>query len=57
MLRAGLYAALLGAASAASAAAAPYVETPILKIDVVAGKLPPVAERLPKNPLVVKLEG
>ncbi len=38
------------------AAGVPYVETPSLKAEVDAGKLPPVAERLPKNPRVIDLE-
>ena len=36
-------------------AAASYVETPTLEADVAAGKLPPVAERLPRNPRVIDL--
>lgn len=40
-----------------SAHAAPLLETPMLKIEVDAGKLPPIAERLPRSPSVVKLEG
>jgi len=38
-------------------AGAAYVETPMLADEVAAGKLPPVAERLPRSPLVTKLEG
>ena len=36
--------------------AAALVETPILKDDVAAGKLPPVEKRLPQNPRVMPLE-
>ena len=43
--------------TAAGAFAAEYVETPVLKDDVAAGKLPPVSQRLPGAPLVVRLEG
>jgi peptide/nickel transport system substrate-binding protein len=54
LLRASAVAACL---FAGVAQAAPYVETPVLKIDVAAGKLPPVADRLPRNPAVANLEG
>lgn len=50
-------AALAASLFASQAMAAPYVETPVLKIDVAAGKLPPVADRLPRNPAVVSLDG
>ena len=56
-MQAGL---LLAAAAALAAAASPaaaqkrFVEPPALEADVKAGKLPPVAKRLPENPLVVK---
>jgi peptide/nickel transport system substrate-binding protein len=48
----------LAAAAAAGAAAqsAKYVEPPALAEDVKAGKLPPVAKRLPENPLVAKFD-
>jgi len=39
------------------AAAASYVETPMFAAEVAAGKLEPVAERLPRTPSVVKMEG
>ena len=47
--------ALLSAAPAVCALE--YVETPMLKDDVAAAKLPPVGRRLPSTPLVVKLDG
>jgi peptide/nickel transport system substrate-binding protein len=40
-----------------AAAAAGYVETPMFAADVAAGKLPTVAERLPRTPRVMRLEG
>jgi len=42
-------------AVAVPAGAAPLVETPMYEQDVAAGKLPPVAERVPQAPLVVDL--
>jgi len=39
-----------------SAAAQAYVEPPVLKAQVEAGKLPPIEDRLPKTPLTVPLE-
>ncbi len=42
---------------APAAKAVDLVETPILKSDVEAGKLPPVQERMPAEPLVVDLKG
>ena len=48
-------AALLLAAGAA--AAGELVETPMLRDEVAAGKLPPVQERVPRTPLVVVLDG
>src|SRR5262245_50452452 len=33
------------------------VETPMLKEDVAAGKLPPVEKRLPQNPRVMQADG
>jgi peptide/nickel transport system substrate-binding protein len=39
-----------------SGEAAALVETPMLKDDVAAGKLPPVEKRLPQNPRVMVLE-
>jgi len=36
--------------------AAALIETPMLKADVAAGKLPPVEKRLPQNPRVMPLE-
>lgn len=53
LLAVACLAALLRPAFAADA----YVETPVLKEAVAAGKLPPVAERVPRAPLVVALEG
>jgi peptide/nickel transport system substrate-binding protein len=50
-----LLAAALASAAAAAAAQSKYVEPPVLEAEVKAGKLPPVAKRLPENPLVVKL--
>lgn len=44
-------------ALAGAAFSAGYVETPMLKDDVEAGKLPPVSQRLPAAPLVVDLQG
>lgn len=41
---------------ATSALAAQPIETPELAADVAAGKLPPIAERLPKTPLVASFE-
>jgi peptide/nickel transport system substrate-binding protein len=51
-------AAALAAAAAASAAAhtMSYIEPPALAEDVKAGKLPPLARRLPENPLVTKFD-
>ena len=40
-----------------TAAATDYIETAMFADDVAAGKLPPVAERLPATPAVVKLDG
>jgi peptide/nickel transport system substrate-binding protein len=54
-----LFRAILGIAFAGLAAGAAaqmkYVDSPALADDVKAGKLPPVAKRLPENPLVAKL--
>ena len=33
------------------------IETPMLRDDVAAKKLPPVKQRLPENPLVVAMDG
>ena len=52
-LAAGLLTGLL----ALPAGAASFVETPMLADDVAAKKLPPVAERVPKTPLVSKALG
>lgn len=54
MRRVALAAALL---FALPALAATPVETPSLQVEVAAGKLPPVAQRLPAEPLVVTLDG
>ena len=40
-----------------TASAAEYSESPALAGLVAAGKLPPVAERLPQNPYVVAMDG
>jgi len=49
-----LLAALLAGGAAAASAQTKYIEPPAFEADVKAGKLPPVAKRLPENPLVVK---
>ena len=41
--------------SPVAAAQAKFLEPPVLEAEVKSGKLPPVAKRLPENPLVVKL--
>jgi len=46
-----------GAALAGPAAAADYVEPPYFADQVAAGRLPPVAERLPSPPSVADMEG
>jgi peptide/nickel transport system substrate-binding protein len=46
--------AFLAGAAPPAAAQAKFIETPIFAEDVKAGKLPPVAKRLPETPLVVK---
>ena len=46
---------LFGCTGVASAQAPTPRETPYLEADVKAGKLPPVAERLPKNPRIIDL--
>jgi len=48
---------LLGQHRAAPAGAAGLVETPVLANDVAAKKLPPVSERVPKEPLQLKVVG
>jgi len=56
----GLLAAVLLALGVQTAIAAPpttFVETPMLRGDVAARKLPPVKDRLPENPLVVAMDG
>ena len=50
-----LLAALMAVAAAPAAAQAKFIEPPAFEAEVKAGKLPPVAKRLPENPLVVKL--
>ena len=45
------------AAGIAPATAGQYIEPPFLAERVAAGELPPVAERLPDNPVVVSLDG
>lgn len=57
LAHASAIAALAACLSASQVMAAPYVETPVLKIDVAAGKLPPVTDRLPRNPAVASLDG
>src|SRR5690349_8604030 len=44
-------------AFSAGAQAASFVETPMFAEDVAAKKLPPVQERLPETPLVVRMDG
>lgn len=58
-LRAASLAAALLAVGSPSWAAAPanLIETPMLREDVAAKKLPPVKQRLPDNPLVVTMDG
>lgn len=46
---------LAGGGVEAASAAGPYIETPALADQVAAGTLPPVAERLPQDPAVVRL--
>jgi peptide/nickel transport system substrate-binding protein len=48
-------AALLAAAAGGAGAQPKYIDSPSLAEDVKAGRLPPAAQRLPENPLVVKL--
>jgi peptide/nickel transport system substrate-binding protein len=48
---------LLAGAIALPAGAASLLETPALSADVAAKKLPPVSERVPQTPLVVKTSG
>ena len=50
-------AAFVAAFASAEAAGNPYIETPALAEDIAAGRLPPVAQRLPAGPLVVPLAG
>jgi peptide/nickel transport system substrate-binding protein len=50
-----LFAALLACAAPPAGAQAKYIEPPALEADVKSAKLPPVAKRLPENPLMVKL--
>lgn len=58
VLRAAVFLALFASLwPALAAVAAEPIETPMLKDDVAAGKLPPVSQRLPRAPLVVKLDG
>lgn len=46
-----LLASILAVAAFTSAHAADFIDSPALASDVAAGKLPPVAQRLPENPL------
>ena len=57
MRRASVFSAILIAAATwiSTATAQTWIETPSLEGDVKAGKLPPVAERLPKSPRVIDL--
>lgn len=50
-----LVAALLACTASPALAQAKLLEPPALEADVKAGKLPPVAKRLPENPLVLNL--
>ncbi|HYM31560.1 MAG TPA: ABC transporter substrate-binding protein [Candidatus Cybelea sp.] len=52
-----LSAALFSPLRAGGAGATEYIETPSLAADVAANKLPPVADRVPKVPLVVPFDG
>src|SRR5262245_22972007 len=52
-----LWTCLLFTLFAGSTGALALVETPSLAEDVAAGKLPPVAKRVPEMPLVVAMEG
>ena len=45
---------LVGAMCLSAAAALAYNEAPMLRVKVAAGELPPVAERLPEEPVVVE---
>ena len=45
------------AMTSALAAPATLIETPMLRDDVAAKKLPPVKQRLPENPMVVPMDG
>ena len=49
--------AAMGASGLQAAPPATLVETPMLRDDVAAKKLPPVKNRLPENPLVVAMDG
>jgi peptide/nickel transport system substrate-binding protein len=57
MRRIVAHCALLAAFASVPAAAAEPVETPMYKDQVAAGKLPPVAKRVPSVPLVVAFDG
>lgn len=58
VLRTSLVAVLaLAGALVQAAAPANLVETPMLREDVTAKKLPPVKQRIPENPLVVTMDG
>lgn len=46
-----------GVSAVTVARAAPLVETPMLEDAVESGKLPPVAERVPRNPWIMNLNG
>jgi peptide/nickel transport system substrate-binding protein len=48
-------AALLAGSAAGAAAQGKFIDAPALEAEVKAGTLPPLAKRLPENPLVVKL--
>jgi peptide/nickel transport system substrate-binding protein len=48
-------AAVLACTAPAAGAQAKYIEPPALEAEVKSGKLPPVAKRLPENPLVLNL--
>jgi len=52
-----LLVALPMAMTGAHAAPATLIETPMLREDVAAKKLPPIKQRLPENPLVVTMDG
>ena len=57
MMRRALFALLLGALAHFASAAPELVETAMFRDEVAAGKIPPVAQRIPRAPLVVAYDG